>query len=320
MANTFLKPSVVGRTMIQLLFRELVLARTVWTDAVRSEEFVRALDDTVTLRVPARRAARTRTLRAGTALITDASNEFAVPVQLTDDIYNGAPITDEELTLDIVDFGEQVLLPQVRAVAEGIDDAIATEITGATYDEELTLDGSDPWITAVAARKYLNDNNVPKANRFWVVGSGVESELLLSDRFVKADNIGTERAVSTFEEAAIGRIAGFNVLQSNAMDEDESYAYVRSAFVAAARTPKVPMGVSFGQEVALSRVEGTQVGASQGGLSARWVMDYDSINATDRSFTSTYFGTATVEDPDDVTDPDSTSTFLRGVKISLAGS
>lgn len=317
--NSFLKPSVIGQTMIQLLFRELVVARTVWTDAVRPDEFVRALDDTVNLRVPARRAARTRTLRAGTALQTDVSNEFAVPVRLTTDVYNGAPITDEELDLDITDFGAQVLVPQVRAVAEGIEDIIVAEITGASYDDVIDIDESDPYETFVDARKLLNDANVPKANRFVLVGSGVESALLKSDRFVKFDTAGPD-AVNAFQEATIGRVAGFTVVQSNAVDEDEAYAYVRSAFVLAGRTPKVPMGASFGEQVPLSRAEGSQVGASLNGLSARWVMDYDSVNATDRSFTSSWVGTATVEDPEDVTDADSDTSFIRGLKLSLSGS
>ncbi len=319
MPNTFLKPSVVAQTAIQLLYRELVVARTVWTDAVRAQDFVSALDDTVTLRVPARRTARTRTLRAGTALITDNTNEFGVAVKLDTDVYNGAKITDEELTLDIVDFAEQVLVPQVRAVAEGIEDIIAAEITGATYGSIANIDESDPYATIVAARKALNDNNVPKANRYLLVGSGVEALLLTDDRFVRVDAVGPS-ATDAFTEAVVGRVAGFTVVQSNAVDEDEAYAYSKEAFVLAARSPKVPMGASFGQEVPLSRGEMVQVGASMGGLTARWVMDYDSVNATDRSFTSTYVGTATVKDPDDVTDPDSTTTLLRAVKLSLSGS
>lgn len=315
MANTYTKVGVIGRTMIQLLFRELVVARTVWTDAVKAEEFVNALDDTVTLRVPARRVAKTRTLRGGTPLDIDDSNEFAIPVQLTTDVYNGAPITDEELDLDIQDFAAQVLVPQVRAVAEGIEDQIVAEILGATYAAPLTLNESDPWKTAVAARKALNDNDVPKGNRTLLVGSGVEAALLESDRFVKAESIGADSAESALREAMIGRVAGFTVLQSNAVPEDEAYAYTRSAFVLAGRTPKVPQGASFGQDVPLSRAEGAQVGASMGGLSARWVMDYDSVNARDRSFTSTWVGTATVEDPDDPSDPDSETSLVRAVKI-----
>ena len=318
--NTFLKPSVIAQTAIQLLFRELVVSRTMWTNAVRPNDFVRALNDTVNLRVPATRTARTRTLRAGTALVMDVSNEFAVAVKLDTDVYNGAPITDEELTLDIVDFAEQVLVPQIRAVAEGIEDIGVAEITGATYPDGIVdIDESDPYSTFVGARKTLNDNNVPKGNRYMLVGSAVEELLLNDDRFVRVDARGAQ-ATSAFEEASIGRVAGFTVLQSNAVPEDEAYAYHKSAFVLAGRTPKVPMGASFGQDVPLSRAEGAQMGASMGGLSCRWVMDYDSVNATDRSFTSSWVGTATVEDPDDVTDPESTTSLLRAVKLSLTGS
>lgn len=319
MANTFLKPSVIAQTAIQLLFRELVVAKTVWTDAVNPNEFVRALNDTVTLRVPARRQARKRVLRAGTALVMDTSTEFGVPVQLNTDIYSGAPITDEEFSLDIIDFGSQVLVPQVRAVAEAIEDEIVAEITGATYPYVVDIDESDPYATFVDVRKLLNDNNVPKANRFMLVGSGVEAVLLKSDRLVKFDNIGPE-AATAFHEAAIGRMAGFTVIQSNAVPEDEAYAYIRSAFVLAARTPRIPMGVPFGQEVSLAQAESVQVGATLGGLSCRWVMDYDSVAATDRSFTSSWVGTATVKDPDDFDDPASTFSFLRGIKLSLSGS
>jgi hypothetical protein len=323
MANTYLKVGVIAQTMIELLFRELVVAKTVWTDAVRSEEFVRALDDTVTLRVPARRAARTRALRGtggARTLTMDESTEFAVPVKLTSDIYNGAPITDEEFDLDIYDFGAQVLVPQIRAVAEGIEDAIVSEITGATYPGGfLDIDNSDPYLTFVEARKLLNDANVPQANRTMLVGSSVESALLASDRF-RADVSGPTIAENALQEATIGRMAGFTILQSNALEPEDAYAYVRSAFVLASRTPKVPQGAKFGQDVALSRAEGAQVGASMGGLSARWIMDYDSVNATDRSFTSTWVGTATVKDPDDFDDPASTKSLVRAVKLSLSGS
>jgi hypothetical protein len=319
MANKFLKVGVIGQTMIQLLFRELVVARTVWTDAVRADEFVGALGDTVTLRVPARRTARTRALRGtggARTLTLDDSNEYAVPVKIDTDVYNGAPITDEELDLDIKDFAAQVLLPQVRAVAEKIEDIIVDEIQGADYSEDLDIDDSDPYKTFVAARKILNDRNVPKASRFMLVGSGIEALLLESDRFVKVDNLGSD-ATDAFREGTIGRVAGFTVLQSNAVDEEEAFAYHRTAFVAAGRTPSVPRGATAGQSVPLSRGEVQQVGASMGGLSARWIMDYDPTIATDRSFTSSWIGTATVEDPDDITDPDSATSFLRGVRIHI---
>src|ERR1043166_9062925 len=150
MANKFLKVGVIAQTMIDLLFRELVIARTVWTDAVKPDEFVNALDDTVTLRVPARRTARTRTLRGtGNARILqlDDSNEFAVPVKLDSDIYNGAPITDEELDLDIVNFAQQVLMPQVRVPARRT--ARTRTLRGTGNARILQLDDSNEFAVPV---------------------------------------------------------------------------------------------------------------------------------------------------------------------------
>lgn len=320
MANTFIKTGVVAKTALKLLFRELVVARTLWVNPVGPDDFVKAKDDTVTIRVPAKRTARTRVLR-GTGgarlLVLDESSEFGVDVKLDTDVYNGAPITDEELTLDIVDFAEQVLLPQVQAVAEGVEDVAVTKMLAATYTEDIEIDEADPYVAAVEARKVLNDRNVPKNERFMLVGSGVEAAMLLSDRFVRADNRGDRGASTAFEDAIVGRVGGFTVLQSNALPEDEAIAYVRSAFALAARTPKIPKGASFGENVPLSRAEGAQVGASMGGLAVRWIMDYDSMTATDRSFTSTYVGAAVVEDPDDFSDPESAKSLLRAVKLHL---
>jgi hypothetical protein len=324
MANAFLKPTVIAATAVGLLYRELVVARTVWTDAINPNEFAGAFGDTVTMRVPARRSARTRVLRAGTAIVNDVSNEFGVDVKLTTDVYNGAPITDEELTLDIVDFGAQILMPQITAVAEGVEDAVVAEIEGATYESAMTLNpdwsefrvnGFTDWYrVANRARRLLNDKFVPKAQRTLLVGSEVEEEILNSDRFTRNDNIG-ESAEDALREATIGRIAGFNVVPSAALEADEAYAYHRTAFVLAARAPLVPRGVAFGTQRSLS--EGKQGGtASVAGIGARWIMDYDYTNTTDRSLVNTWVGTETVKDPITPSNPASSFRLDRAVKIA----
>lgn len=324
MANKFLKPTVIAATAIGLLYRELVVARTVWTNAVNAAEFAGAFGDTVTMRVPARRSARTRVLRAGTAITNDASNEFGVDVKLTTDVYNGAPITDEEFTLDIADFGEQILMPQITAVAEGVEDQIVAEIEGADYLSSMTLNpdwtefvvgGQTDWYrVANRARKLLNNKHVPKADRTLLVGSDVEEEILNSDRFTRNDNIG-QSAEDALREATIGRIAGFNVIPSSAIEADEAYAYHRTAFVLAARAPRVPQGVAMGTQRSLS--EGSQGGTGTlAGIGVRWLMDYDYTNTTDRSLVNTWVGTATVEDPITPSDPDSLLQLDRAVKIA----
>jgi hypothetical protein len=325
-ASTYLKATVIGRAMIDLLFRELVVARTVWTDAVTSAEWAGAFGDTVTIRVPARRTARTRVLRAGTPITNDDSNEFGVPITLDTDVYNGASITDEQLTLDIVDFARQVLQPQIRAVAEGVEDAIAGQIVAATYEADHTIDADlftstsahDWYKIANRARKILNDSDVPKSNRWLLVGSAVEEDILNNDKFIRFDSIGAS-AEDALREASIGRIAGFTVIQSNAIPETDAYAYHRSAFVLGTKAPAVPRGAAFAQGVTLGQAEGMGAQSGLQGINARWLMDYDYTNTTDRSLVDVYLGTAQVGDPEDVTDPDSDLALIRAVRISGGG-
>lgn len=322
MANTFLKPSVIARTAIGLLYRELTIARTVWTDAVNPGEFSGALNDTVNMRIPARRTARKRTLRAGTAIVNDASVEFSQPVQLTTDVYNGAPITDEELTLDITDFALQVLNPQIKAVVEGVEDEIADEIEGATYPTAMVLNpdwskfvvsGKTDWylVAANAARK-LDDNYVPTSGRTLLIGSGVKEEIITSDRWSRYDSQGAN-AVDVLTERRLGNIAGFEVVYSPSIDADAAYAYHRTAFALATRAPLVPRGASAG----VIRSAGGAAGAPAyyDGLSLRWLSDYDYTNTTDRSLVNTWVGTATVLDPDSPSNPASTMSLKRAIKI-----
>lgn len=321
MPNTFLKPSVIARATVGLLYRELTVARTVWTDAINPGEFTGALNDTVSMRVPARRVARKRTLRAGTAIVNDTSTEFSVPVKLDTDVYNGAPITDEELTLDITDFAAQVLAPQVRAVVEGIDDEVINEIENANYtgmlidptNTELVVSGQTDWyFAALRARKMLNNKHVPQEGRTLLIGTDVEEKIMRSDRFVRFDSRGAG-AESALEGATIGRIAGFDVVLSTEIDADDAYAYHRTAFVAATRAPLVPRGA------AMAQVRGANVGmgASEfyNGLSVRWLMDYDYTNTTDRSLVNSWIGTAQVLDPAAPQNPASAMTNQRAVAI-----
>lgn len=322
MANQFLKPSKIALTAVGLLYRELVVARTVWTDAINPGEFTGALDDTVNMRIPARRTARKRTLRAGTAITNDVSNEFSLPVKLDTDVYNGAPITDEELTLDIVEFGAQILTPQIIAVAEGVEDELVDEIQGATYPTAMNLNpdwtefrvsGKTDWyLVAARAAKLLDKNYVPASGRTLLIGANVKEEIVTSDRFTRNDSQGAT-ANSVLEERIIGRIAGFTVVYSPSLDDDEAYAYHRTAFVLATRAPLVPRGANSASVRSVGDVGGAS--GYYAGISVRWLSDYDYTNTTDRSLVNTWVGTATVLDPDTPSNPASTKSLKRAVKI-----
>ena len=293
MPNTFIKADQIVEAAALLLQREIVLPRTVWTQP--SAAFVGALDDTITLRVPAVRTARTRTMRSATALQADDLAETSVPVKLDTHVYDLLNITDEQLTLDIVNFARQVLAPQMRSVAEGMENVIADTLDAAAVTTGATLTAVDvstaptageAFAVAVAARKVLNDLNVPRGERFLVLGSSLEA-WFLQDPVVVNHNSGNRNAL---DDATISRIAGFTIVGSNAVDSELGYAYHRTAVAFANVAPALPEGAAMKSRIATE------------GLALRYLRDYNPTNATgpvDRSLVDAFVGAASVVDGDD---------------------
>jgi len=287
-ANSFIKAEKIAAQALGLLEREIILPALVWRDAGGS--FQGAAGDTITIRVPARTTARTRALRGartagseGTGIITmDELTETSVDVTLDTAVYSAVPITDEELALDISDFGAQIAEPQVRAVAEGIENAVVAEMTGATYATTVTVDTVSPYDSIVDARVALNKANVPMSERYLVVGADFEGIMLKSEELHQADKAGTDSAL---RDATIGRLAGFSqVVVSNALPTNVGFAFHRTAYVLGMRSPLVPDGATYGAS------------RSAYGLSMRWIRDYDFRNVQDRSLFDTYIGTNVVAD------------------------
>ena len=309
MANTFIKATQVVQMARLLLQREIVLPQLVWSDFTK-QQFQYAYNDTVTMSVPAVMSSRSRTMRSSTGLTADDLTETSVDVKLDTHVYKLLNITDEQLTLDIKDFGAQVLAPQIRAVAEGLEDVIAAELaaaTSASTDVQFLEGTDDPYRVLLLARKALNDLNVPQDGRVFVCGSSVELALLESDRISKASNSGDAIASTALTDATIARVAGFRIVQSNALDPDEAYAFHRTAVAFGACAPAIPQGASDGSQV------------SSEGIGMRYLRDYNPTNSTgpvDRSLVDVFAGAASVEE----TDPDesgATPENRRLVKIDF---
>lgn len=300
MAHSFIKPTVVVDTAIQLLQREIILPQLVWLNGIG--DFAGKYQDTITIRVPARTVAHRRTLRGtGSArdLVTEDLTENAIPVTLDHDVYHAVALTDEELSLDIYDFATQVLNRQIRAVAEDLEDGLVDCIEGAPYaDNNFIVNTSNANIfdAVVDARRKLNDAYIDRAGRVLVVGSAIEAELLKSDDFKRYDSTG-DRPNSALRDATIGRVAGYDVVVSDALKHADAYLFHPTAFIMATRPPAAPRGASFTSA------------ASAAGLAIRWLMDYDYSSTTDRSLVDTFVGYQAVEDPVDG--------FVRAVKIRM---
>lgn len=279
MANAFLKAEVVVRQMLGVLKREVVLPNLIYRQS--GSDFKGAKNDTISIRVPAYTAARTRTMRSGTPITVDELSETKVDLTLDTHIYKAVGISDEELTLDITDFGEQVTQPSMEAVGRGIEDALVTEMSGATYSKTIEVDNTNPYDSIVDARKALNDARVPKAGRVLAVGSQIEARLLKSDKLSRVDASGSDSAL---RDATLGKIAGFTVVTPDGLAPDVGYAFHRTAFALSLQAPEVPGGASWGDS------------AEWGGLAMRLIRDYDFINVRDRLLVDIFAGTAAVLD------------------------
>lgn len=303
MANVFLKPEKIVATGLGILSRELVLGN-LFTKLTK-EDFKGAKDDTVSFRVPAVLTAREYGWRndRSSPIVLDELTETKVDVVLNHDFYSAVKVTDEQLTLDITNFGTQVLAPQLRAVGEKAESLIADTLAAASYGTEIDfIEGGtgktgDPYLVAVEARKHLNKSNVPQSGRFLLLGADVEAAFLASDKLVKVNESGSESAL---RDAIIGRIAGFNVVVSNSIDPGAAYAAHATALVLGTVAPDNPAGAT------------KSAAQSYQGWGMRWLQDYDPTILSDRSVVSTFAGATAVADGEG-------DTVIRAVKINFQG-
>ncbi|MFF2808635.1 P22 phage major capsid protein family protein [Streptomyces sp. NPDC058000] len=283
MAHAFLKSETIAATALGLLERELVLSNLVWSNA--GFDFTGAKADSVTVRIPAQLNAREYDWRNDRSedIVLDELVEDSITVHLNKDIYSAVAVTDEELTLDIRDFGSQVLQPQVNAVAKAIDAGVANMIETATYSfPTIVVDEKDPFPAFIDARAALNKNEVPTNDRTLLIGADVGTALLKSGRLNDVSKSGSDSAL---RQAMVGNLAGFNLVTSNAINPRAAYAFVPSAFVLATRAPAIPAGVTSGSS------------QSYNGLAMRWVRDYDAAKLRDRSIVNLFAGFNVMTDP-----------------------
>lgn len=316
MTVSTIKAERVVRTMLGVLERETVLARLMWRDP--AGDFRGAKGDAITIKVPAYTTPDKRDLRSGAPRTASSLTERRVIVTLDTDIYKRVPITDEELTLDIESFEEQIIAPVSSALVRGIEDEALALVTGADYEHEVFFDDfTRPYNAIVRARRHLNDSRVPMANRALAVGSGVEELLLTDDLFVRVDESGSSDAL---REARIGRIASMPVYLIPGLDPDEAYAFHQTAYALSTRAPMVPRGAPDGATMSFE------------GFALRVVFAIDPEEVVDNFNADVWTGANIVTDygaidgngffepavnPNLDTD---TPIFVRAVRLSMAGS
>ncbi len=235
MGNTILTPSIIAKEALLQLRNNTVMANLVYRDY--SQEFVAGVGNTVTIRKPATFEAQEFNRSTGIQ-IQDATegSESVVLDKLLDVSFE---VTAEQLTMDIRDFSEQLLIPAMQGFANKID----LYLLGLYNDIPFNFGtaGSTPSEISdvTGARKVLNDNKVPFANRNLVIDTAAEDKFLQLATFYEADKVGDNG--TALREASLGRKFGFNIF----MDQNVK-KHTKGTLAGDAGTIKVKGAVSAG--------------------------------------------------------------------------
>lgn len=102
-------------------------------------------------------------------------------------------------------------------------------------------------------------------------------------------------------EATLGRLFGFNVVESAALDSGTALMYHESAFAFASLVPVAPSGAA------------NSGSASKDGVTVRVLFDYDASTLSDRAVISVMAGATAIAEDSPATD------FRRVYKVELDG-
>jgi hypothetical protein len=286
----------ISSLAIELLTRSLVLPSTV--SRIPGGEFAGANGDTITVRVPQPGSARTQAT-SGATITYDDVTEIPVDVSLSH-LYHGKLVSDEEMSLQLEDFGRQITRIQVDAVATGAEDELTTVMNALAADSSFALSGSDTDTedAIIAASETLDSNNAPAGDRYLAVSPQIKSRILkILDAADKAGD------ASALRRAVIGQLYGFTVVASNALTAGTALAYHRSGFAFANRVPVAPRGAN------------DSATATAGGVGLRQIFQYVPDKLSDASVVSTFAGAAAVYEDGTGTNG---STIKRFYKLDTA--
>jgi hypothetical protein len=272
-ANTFLTAKQISTLAVALLNRTLVLPNTV--SKIPGTEYAGPNGGTVTVMVPTPLAAREQAT-PGAQITWDDVTETAVDVTVKH-LYSAVKVTDEQLTMSLADYGRQVLMNQITAVATKAEDQIVAAMNLVAAEDSFAASASDADTIAVilGARQALSAANVPPGDRYLAVSPEIASRILTMENLIRADASGSSNAL---REATIGRVLGFEVVEANALTAGTAVAYHRSGFTWA-NFPPAGVSSSEGVDIATTTAGGVSVRQA-----IQWLPDFLSKGSVVQTF------------------------------------
>ncbi len=294
MANIFVKGQKLAQTALALL-RKQVKAPGLFTYKFGIADFKGAEGDVVNIKRPAVLVAREKPWRGDDAIVVDRLANSKIQVALNRHIYSAVALSPEEETLDEIDYVRDVQKPQVDAILDFFENIIvgalraASFVFGVTFNPASSTDTEkDPRKVAIRARKLAQKAHWPLSGRYWIVGANVSEAVASYDKLLDVDTAGLPEAL---REGVVGRLAGWTIIELDALGDDESYFVHETAIAIANVAPVVPNGVAKGGGVAAGN-----------GLAVTQLWDYDSDHLKDRSIVHSFAGATVVTDPEQASD------------------
>lgn len=254
MANTFLTIDMIAKEALMILRKNAVMAGLVHRDY--SKDFVAGVGDTITIRKPA--TFTVKDFVESTGITVQDATEDKQTVKM-DKFYDVSfAVTSKDLTMNISDFSEQLLVPAMMAFRDKIDAEIIKVAETATHTV-THAEGLIAPADVISARKLLNDGATPLSMRSLVVGTQAEADLLSSELFISADKVGDTEGL---KEASLGRKFGFDTYVDQNVGK-KSLAFHKNALAFVTRPLALPQG---NKESAIVNYDG---------FGLRVVKDYD---------------------------------------------
>ncbi|MFF2952153.1 P22 phage major capsid protein family protein [Kitasatospora sp. NPDC057965] len=275
---------------LEALTKRLVLPNLVTRQGIA--DFQPARGKTVLVRVPT--ALKAKRLPQGGTVEDSPLVETEIPVILDTHSYSSVKADSWDITVNLESFAQQVLAPQVDAVAEDVELRVATELNRfVVSDGKTDRDGQGQLIPAaiecdmksfhaalVKADKILNSNSVPLSGRVLVVNPDFREVILNDPSFVKAADFGNatliQRGGSEREKMLMGEMIGFTVYLSNFVTG--TVAFVKEAVCLATGAPEALQSAGYSGSL------------SKSGYSLRYTKGTDMNTLSERSVVDAFSG------------------------------
>lgn len=218
MANKFLTPDIIAKEALVLLESNMVIGNLVDRQYEASFTGAEKVGSAITIRK--REGAEVLEFAEGGSTTEQEMTETAIPLVIEKHFDQTIKLTSKDMTLELQDFSEQILAPNLLKFAEKIDSYMLSKVkdvpnfAGNSASAPSALPASIGDMAQV--NKTANDLKLPFRPRHMVMSTELEANLLSVPAFAEADKRGD--AGTAMREASVGRLLSFDSYMAQNVD------------------------------------------------------------------------------------------------------